>query len=118
MSYKREEKKKPQGALVPLYGFLVMVVAGGLSFLVAPAIRTFLETTTWYFGAFGWRVLPLTFPGAWSELTVRFAISGVLFLMVFMLFMIVALMIGAGPEEESLQYIRERQDEIRKKRRR
>jgi Na+/proline symporter len=100
MSYQRYEKKKKTNPMLPLIGFVIMAVGGGFSYLAAPGVIKFLETTTFVFGFFG-PILPIAFPGDWPPLLTRGVVAGMMFLVIFTLMMVVIFAIIKPPHEES-----------------
>jgi hypothetical protein len=100
MSYQKFQPKKKANPMLPLIGFVVMVLGGGFSYLVAPGVINFLQTTTFVFGSFG-AILPITFPSEWPPAVLRLVIAGTMFLVIFTLMMVVIFAITKTPEEES-----------------
>ncbi|MBN1122494.1 MAG: hypothetical protein JXJ17_15565 [Anaerolineae bacterium] len=100
MSYQRYEPKKKNNPLLPLIGFVIMALGGGFSYLAAPGVINFLETTTFVFGFFG-PILPIAFPSDWPPLLTRGVIAGMMFLVIFTVMMIVMFAIMKPPKEES-----------------
>lgn len=105
-NYQEAETNKKSNPYIALMGFIIIVLVGGVSYLAAPMLRTWLTTTTWFVA--GTRVLPIRFP-AWDLLTQDLAVAAGMFLVLFAVVMILLLVVmgsPAGPTDVSLQEIR------------
>ncbi len=100
MSYQKFEPKKKVNPLLPLIGFVIMALDGGISYLAAPGVINFLGTTVFVFGSFG-QILPIAFPGDWPPTLTRLVVAGTMFLVIFTAMMIVIFAITKPPKEES-----------------
>jgi hypothetical protein len=100
MSYQRFQPKKKANPMLPLIGLVIMILGGGFSYLIAPGVINFLQTTTFVFGSFG-AILPISFPSEWPPTIIRLVVTGTMFLVIFTLMMIVIFAITKPPQEES-----------------
>jgi hypothetical protein len=108
-----QEKANP---LIPFIGFVMLLVVGGLSYLVAPAATGWLMTAQWTLA--GTAILPFAFPAAWSPVMVRVSVAAGLFLLLFVLVMIVMLLMMGSPKTETdATYGQLRKEKARKRRR-
>jgi hypothetical protein len=114
-----EVEKTKTNAWVPLAGFLTMVILAGIAFMLAPMVHDWLVSTSWVAGST--KVLPLRFPGEWSPIMVRSAVSVMVWLPMFAIVMIGLLMVmgsGMGATDISLKEIREEKKQMSGGRRR
>jgi hypothetical protein len=74
-NYQEAEAKKGN-PYIALIGFIIIVLVGGISYLAAPMVKTWLTTTSWSLA--GTRVLPIRFP-AWDAMTQDLAVAAGLF---------------------------------------
>lgn len=106
--------KKKADPLGPLLGFLILIVGGGFSWIVAPRAIVWLENTRFVFGFLG-PVLPIQFPDNWPSLMQRLVVSGFMFLIFFVIAMIVIMaLMGTsqqGDMDISMKEVRERKAE-------
>ena len=89
---KRDEKGKKQNPFLPIVGFILLVGLGGFSYAVAPTARHFLETTR--FRPSGINILPMAFPTDWPDPAVNAAVALAIFVILFGLAMLIALMLA------------------------
>jgi hypothetical protein len=102
--------------LGPLIGFIVLIVVGGLAYLVSPAIVKWLTTTQLTFGSLG-QVLPIQFPEAWPEMMTRIVVAVAIFAIVFIIAMIPIFAMVGTPKGEMDVDLGKVRDERKKKRR-
>ena len=107
-------------AWVPLIGFVMFVLLGIVSYLLAPAFHGWLIEAEWVVA--NTKILPLNFPGAWSDETIRIVVAVMLWLGLFAITMFVLLLTMGSPLKEddvSLPQIRkEKEKELGRKIRR
>jgi hypothetical protein len=110
-------EKRAVTAWIPVIGFVMMIVIAILSYLLAPAFHGWLTDAEWVLA--GTKILPLTFPGAWSDETIRLVVAGMLWLGLFAITMFVLLLTMGSPLKEddvSLSQIRkEKEKELGRK---
>ncbi len=109
MSYRKDEREKKPGAFIPLIGFIVMILVGGVSYLVADPVKAFVTTQEFYFGTFGWQIFPVVFPSTWPESMQTLVVGGIVFLFLFIIFMIIMLILLPTPNSEYQDIIKEQQ---------
>lgn len=114
-------EEKPPNPILPVLGFVLVVVVGGLAFLVSPRVVVWLKTTHFSL-AFGLLpVLPIKFPQGWSPLTNQLVVTAFMFLVIFTLVMSTILFVtsksAVGETDVNLDEIR-REKQKRMKRRR
>ena len=81
------QKQKTEGnPFLGLVGFVVMIVVGGISFVIAPRAIDFVTTTQFSFGIV--QVLPIQFPSDWPAIMRQLVMTLALFLVFFALLMI------------------------------
>lgn len=80
----KEERK--QSPMLPIIGFVVFLIVGGIAFLVSPAMVKWLSTTTFKLGGFI-PVLPISFPKGWPPIADQLAVTFFLFIVFFTLTM-------------------------------
>lgn len=102
------QDQKP-GAFIPLIGFIVMILVGGFSYLVAAPVKEFVTTQEFYFGSFGWQIFPVAFPATWPESMQTLVVGGVVFMFLFIIFMIIMLLLLPTPNSEYQDIIKEQQ---------
>ncbi len=100
MNVQQATKRRKRSPLGPLIGFIVLVVVLGVSFLAAPSAVNWLETAEFTLGAFGWRVLPITFPAEWSPLVIQTVVTLFMALVLFIILMIIMFALMKPPREE------------------
>lgn len=61
------QEEKPPSPLLPITGFVMMLIVGGLAWLVSPRAVVWLKTTQFKLGGLI-KVLPIEFPKGWSAL--------------------------------------------------
>ncbi|MGF1507288.1 MAG: hypothetical protein GYB64_03380 [Chloroflexi bacterium] len=98
------EKKQKRNPFNPVIGFIILVIGGGLAWLVSPGVLDFITTQPVSFGAFG-QILPINMPAAWSASTERLVIAFLMFLVFFTIFMIIAALFMIKPEKRDPQYV-------------
>jgi hypothetical protein len=110
-------EKRAVTAWVPVIGFGMFVILAIVSYLLAPAFHGWLTEAEWV--VVGTKILPLKFPGAWSDDTVRLVVAGMLWLGLFAISMFVLLLTMGSPLKEddvSLAQIRkEKEKELGRK---
>jgi|GEM_PF-3257556 len=99
MVKKYEEEKRPD-PLVPFLGFIIILILGGVSWVVSPAVVAWLARTNWVFGTFGWQVLPIHFPENWPPLLSQALIALLIFLLLFTIAMAFFFLFARPPEAE------------------
>lgn len=100
-AYVEAEKKRRVDPLGPVLGFIILLVGGGFSWLVAPRVINWMQTAEVNFGFFG-PILPITFPATWSPIFQRLAIGGFMFLVFFIIAMIVMMALMGGSAQGEL----------------
>lgn len=122
MNY-REVSNKRANPLLPLIGFVVLVITGGLSYFAAPGVSVWLTQARWVLGVT--QVLPISFPTSWSPATIRLAVAAGMFLVVFVVEMTLLFVVmgsSRGSMDVSIGEIREerkrRNKELRRRSRR
>lgn len=118
MNYKQMDQRPKANPLTPFIGFVMILVIGGFSFLIAPAAARFLTETNYSLGAFGWKILPIVFPATWPDILVRVLISLGLFLFLFTILMIPVLGLMTEKEDPYLDPRNDPDYKKKKKRRR
>jgi hypothetical protein len=101
-----EKKGSPLG---PLIGFIMFIVIGGLSYVISPAVVHYAETAHVTFGSFGWKLLPIAFPAGWPDILKNLIVTGLLFLILFVVAMIILFSImkpARGEMDIGLEQIR------------
>ncbi len=123
MTNYQEASNDRDNPLIPVIGFAVIVITGGLAYFSAPTVATWLTRATWVLGAT--QVLPLSFPSSWSPLIIRLAVASGIFLMAFVIEMILLFIVmgtARGPMDVSIGEMREekkrRAKELRRRSRR
>lgn len=108
VQYAEKKKSDPLG---PLLGFVILLVGGAFSWIIAPRVIFWMENTHFVFGFLG-PVLPIQFPEDWSGLTQRLIIGGFMFLVFFVIAMIVIMaMMGSAHQGEldvNIQEVRDK----------
>jgi hypothetical protein len=85
-NYTVQEEKAPN-PLMPLFGFIVFLIVGGLAFWSSPTVVHWLSTT--HFGLVGGMIpiLPMEFPAKWSPLAKQAVVSVAMFFVFFAIVM-------------------------------
>jgi TRAP-type C4-dicarboxylate transport system permease small subunit len=112
----RPEQRDP---LRPLLGFILLLVVGALAWIISPGVTNWLTTTHFELGAFGWQVLPLTFPDVWPDIAVRGIVALFMFLVVFITLLVIFMILlkpPRGGHDVTIAQARARQKEILDKR--
>lgn len=91
-------ESKASTAWLPVIGFGLFIVIAILSYLLAPAFHGWLTEAKWVLA--GTKILPLVFPSAWSDETVRLVVAGMLWLGLFTISMFVLLVTMGSPLKE------------------
>jgi hypothetical protein len=86
------DKSKEQNPMLGLFGFIVLVVVGGVSFLISGPLTQYLTTARVTIGAANIKLLPIKFPVDWSPLADQLAVTLVVFLIIFVIVMIIMFM--------------------------
>jgi hypothetical protein len=81
-----EAEKKQQSPMLPIIGFVVILIVGGAAFLVSPRVVTWLGTTHFSLGGLI-TVLPIAFPKGWSPLANQLAVTAFMFILLFTIVM-------------------------------
>ena len=82
----QKSKSNPMGGFI---GFIVLVILAGLSYAVSDPVLTWLQTTNLPLGSTGIKLLPIKFPADWPRIASQLAVSGGLFLVVFVVTLLV-----------------------------
>lgn len=115
MSYVPQKKEKTS-ALSPFIGFVMLIVTGGLSFLLSPTAVKWLKTTHWEPGG-TMAILPLKFPASWSPMTEQLVVSLGLFIMLFAIAMAFMFMfMKTTADEIDIKDLKEMQKQKKKRR--
>jgi hypothetical protein len=108
IQYAEQKKRDPLG---PLLGFIILIVGGAFSWIVAPGVIDWMENTHFVFGFLG-PVLPIHYPDNWPSLIQRLVTGGFMFLVFFVIAMVVIMaMAGSSHQGEldvSIKEVRER----------
>ena len=80
---------KEQNPMLGLIGFIMLVVVGGISYLISGPFTQYLKTAHVTIGATGLKLLPLYFPADWSPLASQLAVAFFIFLVLFVVAMII-----------------------------
>ncbi len=118
MTWQSKEPPKRRDPLRPAIGFLLLLVVGGFSILIAPAGVNWLETTHLTVGAWGWQILPIVFP-PWPALVKQGIVALLVFVIAFTVLMVVMLAVMKPPMGEadvSLHEVRARKGTRRRRR--
>lgn len=114
-----EQEKKQQNPMLPIIGFVVMLVVGGLAFWASPRMVWWLKTTKFKFAGLI-KVLPIEFPKDWSPLANQLAVTSFLFILLFTLVMAVMFFLtgksAVGDTDVSLDEIRREKQKMMKRR--
>ena len=97
MSYVREKSRRAN-PLLPVIGFIVMIVVGALSYLASPVVVKWLKTTRWKFGKAA--VLPIVFPPNWPPIVEQLIVAFALFIMLFIIAMVIMFMFTKTTADE------------------
>nr|MBN1228548.1 hypothetical protein [Anaerolineae bacterium] len=108
--------RKHRNPFIPLLGFILLIVIGGGSYLVAPVATDFLQTTSLSIRT--WSILPLQFPPEWPSLVTHLVVAFGIFFVVFVLLLLLAFLLMKPPADERDVNIAELRAERDKKRRR
>jgi TRAP-type C4-dicarboxylate transport system permease small subunit len=109
------DRPKQRDPLRPLLGFILLLVVGALAWIISPGVTNWLTTTHFELGAFGWQVLPLTFPDIWPDIAVRGIVALFMFLVVFITLLVIFMILLKPPRsghDVSIAQARARQKEI------
>lgn len=91
-NYEVADTSNEQNPMLGLIGFIMLIVVGGISFLVSGPLLHYLTTTDLRLGMSGIKVLPIFFPSTWSPLGSQAAVAFVVFLFMFAIVMIILFM--------------------------
>ncbi len=112
----KEEKPNP---IMPLVGFFLLLILGGLSYLVSPTIANWLAMAEVTLGK-DFKLLPITFPPEWPSFAPRLVVTLVMFGVFFVVVMILLFLFmkpGGSTSDVTLQQVREEKDRKKKRRR-
>jgi hypothetical protein len=113
------QEEKPPSPLLPISGFILMVVVCGLAWLISPRMVVWLKTTNFKLGGL-LTVLPIQFPKDWSALTNQLVVTAFLSILVFTLVMSVLFFFmkvpGSNETDVSLDTIRQEKKKMMKRR--
>lgn len=118
MTWQPKEPPKKRDPLRPAIGFLLLLIVGGFSILIAPAGVNWLETTRLTVGTWGWQILPIAFP-PWPDLVKQGIVATLLFIVTFTVLMAVLMAVMKPPVGEtdvSLHEVRARKGTRRRRR--
>ncbi len=115
-----EAETRKQHPMAPIIGFVIMLVVGGVAFLLSPRMVWWLKTT--HFKLAGLiTVLPIEFPKGWSALANQLVVTLFLFVLIFALVMTGILFLtgksAMGEKDISLDEIRREKQKKMKGRR-
>jgi uncharacterized membrane protein YhaH (DUF805 family) len=113
------DTKKGRDAYWPIIGFIMIVVLGGIAYVISPGVVSWLTHTSWSTATGS--VLPIHFPPTWSSTTVQLVVALGIFLVLFVIATIGLLIVmgtPSGPTDVSLQELRNEKKKTSKKRRR
>jgi len=88
-NYQVADDGKKENPMQGLIGFIILVVVGGISFLVSGPVLGFLTTANLTLGMSGIKLLPLAFPANWSQLADQAAVAFGLFMILMVIMMII-----------------------------
>ncbi|MBN1313209.1 MAG: hypothetical protein JXB30_17505 [Anaerolineae bacterium] len=89
-------EEKPPHPLIPLFGFIIFVIVGGLSYLVSPKVVHWLETTNFKLGGLV-KILPIEFPAKWPPIAHNLVVTFALFFVIFATVMSVVMFMMKPP---------------------
>ncbi len=114
-----ETGEKKQNPMLPIIGFVVIVIVGGAAFWASPRMVTWLKTTQFKLGGLI-TVLPIEFPKGWSPLANQLAVTAFLFILIFTIVMSVMFFFtgkaAMGESDVSLDEIRREKQKQMKRR--
>lgn len=84
--------KNEQNPMLGLIGFIVIVVTGGISFIISGPLTRYLTTAHVNVGMANLPLLPLKFPEDWSPLGGQMAVAFAIFMIIFAIAMIILFM--------------------------
>ena len=99
-NYEIADARKEQNPMIGLIGFIMIIVVGGVSFLLSIPLTTYFKTTRLTLGMSGLQVLPLKFPQGWSPLGQQLAVTAGLFLVLFVISMVILFMFMKPSSED------------------
>jgi hypothetical protein len=91
-NYEVADASKEQNPMLGLIGFVMLVVVGGVSYLISAPLTTYVTTAHVTLGATGLKLLPVLFPSDWSPLAGQLAVAFFIFLILFIVVMIILFM--------------------------
>lgn len=91
-NYEVVDSSREQNPMLGLIGFIMLIVVGGVSYLISGPFTQYLTTAHVTVAASGLQLLPLSFPANWSPLAGQLAVAFFVFLVIFALAMIVLFM--------------------------
>lgn len=113
------QEEKPPSPLLPISGFVLMLIVGGLAWLLSPRMVVWLKTTQFKLGGL-LQVLPIEFPKDWSPLANQLAVTAFLFILFFTLVMSALFFVigksSLGENDVSLDVIRREKQKMTKRR--
>ncbi|MBN1429026.1 MAG: hypothetical protein JXB07_11620 [Anaerolineae bacterium] len=111
------QEEKPPHPLIPLFGFIIILIIGGLSYMISPRVVHWLKNTHFTLGGLI-PVLPIEFPAGWPALAHNLAVTAVLFFGIFTIgtMMIFFVAKPPGKKEVDLDMIRKEAQQKRKRR--
>ena len=96
------DNKKEQNPMLGLIGFIIMVVVGGISFLISGPLTRYLTTAHLTVGMTGLKLLPVKFPPDWSPLAGQLAVAFGVFLVVFVFSMLILFIFMKPPSKDEM----------------
>lgn len=114
-----EAEKKQQNPMLPIIGFVMILILGGAAYLISPVVVTWLRTTHFSLGGLI-TVLPIAFPKGWSPLANQLIVAAFLFILLFALVMsgmfFVSGKSAVGEDDVSLDEIRREKQKMMRRR--
>lgn len=113
-----EADKKQQNPMLPIIGFVIMLIVGGAAFWVSPRMVFWLKTTQFKIAGLI-TVLPIEFPEGWSPIANQLAVTTFLFILLFTVVMAGILFLtgntAMGETDVSLDEIRREKKKMMKR---
>ena len=114
-----QQEEKPQNPLLPIIGFVVILIVGGAAFWVSPRVVWWLQNTNFKLAGLI-KVFPIDFPKGWSPLANQLAVTLFLFIILFTIVMSALFFVmrvpGSDETDVSLDEIRREKQKMMKRR--
>lgn len=119
MAFQKDPPRKKARPLGPVFGLIVLVGVGTLSYFAAPGIVEWMANTELTAGAFNWKLLPFTFPGAWPDIAAELVVAFIMFLIIFTILMFFLFLFMRPPRSDAdveLKKLRAEKEKMKKRR--